>query len=123
MEPRGSFIDLRGLGAIGASFGSSQPSLSVCAPDYPVAQWTIHSAMVTRSLIGFLILGAPDCLLRLDNRWTPWQPRNSQRITRLFGDQTQTVWKVIAEVLKAKEFESYSHLVVRCTPESLVGGT
>jgi hypothetical protein len=33
MAPRGSFYSPRDLGAIGASFGSSQPSLSVGAPD------------------------------------------------------------------------------------------
>jgi hypothetical protein len=54
MAPRGPFIAPRGLGVVGASFGSSQPSLSLCAPDCPVAHQIMHSAIVTRSLIGCL---------------------------------------------------------------------
>jgi hypothetical protein len=52
MAPMGPFIAPRNIGAVGASFGSSHPSLSVCAPDCPVAHWTLHSAMVNRYLIG-----------------------------------------------------------------------
>jgi hypothetical protein len=37
---------------VGASFGSSQPSLSTGAPDCPVAHLTLHSATINRSLIG-----------------------------------------------------------------------
>jgi hypothetical protein len=37
------FIAPRGLGAVGASFGSSQPSLFVGAPDCPVRHRTVHS--------------------------------------------------------------------------------
>jgi hypothetical protein len=36
----------------GASFGSSQPSLSVDAPDCLVAHRTLHNAAIDRSLIG-----------------------------------------------------------------------
>jgi hypothetical protein len=50
--PRDPFIAPRGLGAIGASFGISQPSLSARAPDCPVAHRTIHSTMIRWSLIG-----------------------------------------------------------------------
>jgi hypothetical protein len=32
------FIAPRGLGAVGASFGSSKSTMSVCAPDYLMAQ-------------------------------------------------------------------------------------
>jgi hypothetical protein len=46
------FIVPRDLGAVGASFGSSQPSLSTGAPDCPVAHWTTHSTTVKISLIG-----------------------------------------------------------------------
>jgi hypothetical protein len=48
----GSFIALRDLVSIGASFGSSQPSLTAVAPDYPVAHRTVHNTMVGESLIG-----------------------------------------------------------------------
>jgi hypothetical protein len=41
--PRVPFIVLRGLGAVGASFGSSQPSLSMGAPKCPVHHRTVHS--------------------------------------------------------------------------------
>jgi hypothetical protein len=41
--PRGPFIAPKGLGAIGASFGSSQPSLVAGAPDCPVAHRTVNS--------------------------------------------------------------------------------
>jgi hypothetical protein len=59
------FIVRRGLGAVGASFGSSQPSLSAGAPDCPVHQRTLHS---NRSDWQFpslkeLAVGAPDMLL------------------------------------------------------------
>jgi hypothetical protein len=37
------FIDPKGLGAVGASFGSSQPSLVAGAPDCRVAHWTVKS--------------------------------------------------------------------------------
>jgi hypothetical protein len=45
------FIVPRDLGAVGASFGSSQPSLSTGAPDCPVAHRTVHNTTVKRSLI------------------------------------------------------------------------
>jgi hypothetical protein len=48
----GPFIAPKGLGAIGASFGSSQPSLYVGAPEYSVAHLTVHSTTTQRSLIG-----------------------------------------------------------------------
>jgi hypothetical protein len=41
--PRGPFIVPKGLGAVGASFGSSQPSLFAGAPDCPVRHRTVHS--------------------------------------------------------------------------------
>jgi hypothetical protein len=41
--PRVPFIAPKGLGAIGASFGSSQPSLFADAPDCPMAHWTVNS--------------------------------------------------------------------------------
>jgi hypothetical protein len=37
------FIVPKGLGAIGASFGSSQPSLVAGAPDCPVRHQTVNS--------------------------------------------------------------------------------
>jgi hypothetical protein len=37
------FIALKDLGAVGASFGSSQPSLVAGAPDCPVAHRTVNS--------------------------------------------------------------------------------
>jgi hypothetical protein len=40
---RGPFIAPRGLGAVGASFGSSQPSLSAGAPDCPMRHRTVNS--------------------------------------------------------------------------------
>jgi hypothetical protein len=51
----GLFIAPRDLGSVGASFGSSQPSLSVCAPDCPVAHQTLYSATVKRFLIGHFL--------------------------------------------------------------------
>ena len=44
--PRVPFIVLRGLGAVGASFGSSQPSLVMGAPDCPVAHQTVNSTRI-----------------------------------------------------------------------------
>jgi hypothetical protein len=41
--PRGPFIVPRGLGAVGASFESSQPSMSVGAPNCPVRHRIVHS--------------------------------------------------------------------------------
>jgi hypothetical protein len=41
--PRVPFIVPKSLGAVGASFGSSQPSLFTGAPDYPVAHRTVNS--------------------------------------------------------------------------------
>jgi hypothetical protein len=41
--PRGPFIAPKGIGAIGASFGSSQPSPVVGALDCPVAHRTVNS--------------------------------------------------------------------------------
>jgi hypothetical protein len=41
--PRVPFIAPRGLGAVGASFGSSQPSLSAGALDYPVRHRKVHN--------------------------------------------------------------------------------
>jgi hypothetical protein len=63
-----SFIVPRGLGAVRASFGSSQPSRSVGAPDYPVHHRTVHSNgsdWQFPSLKG-LAVGAPDKLLFTD---------------------------------------------------------
>jgi hypothetical protein len=59
------FIALKGLGAVGASFGSSQPSLVAGATDCPVAHRTVNS---NRSDWQFpsleqLAVGAPDRLL------------------------------------------------------------
>jgi hypothetical protein len=59
------FIAPNGLGAVGASFGSSQPSLVAGAPDCPVAHRTVNS---NRSNCHFssleqLAVGAPDRLL------------------------------------------------------------
>jgi hypothetical protein len=59
------FIAPNGLGAVGASFGSSQPSLVAGAPDCPVAHRTVNS---NRSDWQFpsleqLAVGAPDRLL------------------------------------------------------------
>jgi hypothetical protein len=48
----GPFIAPRDLGAIGASFESSEPSLSSGAPDFPVVHQTLHNTTVKRSLIG-----------------------------------------------------------------------
>jgi hypothetical protein len=67
----GPFIAPRDLGTVGASFGSSQPSLSAGAPNCPVAHRTLHNLTVRRSLIGYfpsqtgtkLSGGAPDCLV------------------------------------------------------------
>jgi hypothetical protein len=59
------FIVPRGLRAVGASFGSSLPSLSVGAPDFPVCHRTVHnneSDWQFPSLKG-LAVGAPDMLL------------------------------------------------------------
>jgi hypothetical protein len=63
--PRVPFIVPRGLGAVGASFGSSQPSLPMGAPDCPVRHRTVHSNTSDwqfPSLKG-LAVGAPDELL------------------------------------------------------------
>jgi hypothetical protein len=59
------FIAPNDLGAVEASFGSSQPSLVAGAPDCPVAHWTVNS---NRSDWQFpsleqLAVGAPDRLL------------------------------------------------------------
>jgi hypothetical protein len=51
MSIGGHFIAPRDLGALGASFKSSQPSLSTGAPDCPVAHQTLHSATINISLI------------------------------------------------------------------------
>jgi hypothetical protein len=40
------FIAQKGLGAVGASFGSSQPSLVMGAPDCPVAHQTVNSTRI-----------------------------------------------------------------------------
>jgi hypothetical protein len=40
------------LGAVGPSFGSSQPSISVGALDCTVAHRIVHSTTIRRSLIG-----------------------------------------------------------------------
>jgi hypothetical protein len=40
------FIAPKGLGAVGASFGSSQPSLVAGAPDCPVAHRTVNSTRI-----------------------------------------------------------------------------
>jgi hypothetical protein len=48
----GPFIAPRDLGVIGASFGSSQPSLSAGSLDCPVAYRTLDSATVNRFPIG-----------------------------------------------------------------------
>jgi hypothetical protein len=89
MAPRDPFIAQRGLGAVGASFGSSQPSLFVCAPDCLVAHRIVHSATVTRSLIDSLpILEAPDCLVgALDCRWPirPLEPADVAENRWLFN--------------------------------------
>jgi hypothetical protein len=47
----GPFIAPRDLGAIGASFGSSQSSLSAGAPYYLVAHRIVHNTRVKISLI------------------------------------------------------------------------
>jgi hypothetical protein len=41
--PRGPFYSPKDLGAVGASFGSSQPSLVAGAPDCPMAHRTVNS--------------------------------------------------------------------------------
>jgi hypothetical protein len=67
----GPFIALRGLGAVEASFGSSQPSLSAGALDFSVAHWTTTlQRPEDHWLTAFLLMwtldcsvGAPDCLV------------------------------------------------------------
>jgi hypothetical protein len=49
---RGPFVAPRDLGAVQTSFESSRPSLSVGAPEGPVAHLTLHSTTVKRSPIG-----------------------------------------------------------------------
>jgi hypothetical protein len=49
------FIAPRDLGVVGASFRSSQPSLSVGALDCLVVHRTLHSTTVKRSLIGHFL--------------------------------------------------------------------
>jgi hypothetical protein len=84
----GPFIAPRDLGAVGASFGNSQPSLSAGAQDCPVAYQTLHSATVNRFLIGHFpfqvgtrLSGAPsDPWL-----WLTWQIVVGCLHTGLFG--------------------------------------
>jgi hypothetical protein len=59
------FIAPNGLGAVGASFGSSQPSLVAGAPDCPVAHRTVNSNRSDWQFpsLGQLAVGAPDRLL------------------------------------------------------------
>jgi hypothetical protein len=59
------FIAPRDLGAVGASFGSSQPSLSASAPDCPVRHQTEHSNRSDWQIPSLeeLAIGAPDMLL------------------------------------------------------------
>jgi hypothetical protein len=70
--PRVPFIAPKGLGAVGASVGSSQPSLVAGAPDCPVVHWTVNSTRIghdresTDWLVSFSVghrtvrCGAPD---------------------------------------------------------------
>jgi hypothetical protein len=59
------FIAPKGLGAVGASFGSSQPSLVAGAPDCPVAHRTVNSNGSDWQFPSLeeLAVGAPDRLL------------------------------------------------------------
>jgi hypothetical protein len=59
------FIAPKGLGAVGASFGSSQPSLVAGAPDCPVAHRTVNSNGSDWQFPSLeqLAIGAPDRLL------------------------------------------------------------
>jgi hypothetical protein len=59
------FIAPNGLGAVGASFGSSQPSLVAGAPDCPVAHRTvnINGSDWQFPSLEQLAVGAPDMLL------------------------------------------------------------
>jgi hypothetical protein len=59
------FIAPKVLGVVGASFGSSQPSLVAGAPDYPVAHRTVNSNRSDWqfSSLEQLDIGAPDMLL------------------------------------------------------------
>ena len=59
------FIAPNGLGAVGASFGSSQPSLVAGAPDCPVAHRTVNSNGSDWQFPSLeqLAVGAPDRLL------------------------------------------------------------
>jgi hypothetical protein len=59
------FIALNGLGAVGASFGSSQPSLVAGAPDCPVAHRTVNNNGSDWQFPSLeqLAVGAPDRLL------------------------------------------------------------
>jgi hypothetical protein len=74
----GPFIAPKDLEAIGASFRSSQPSLSAGAPD---CSWRTRHHIVQRSkdpwLVTFRFIWAPDCLVRRmglsgapSNRWS-----------------------------------------------------
>jgi hypothetical protein len=62
--PRGPFIAPKGLAAVGASFGSSQPSLVAGAPDCPVAHRTVNSngSDWQFTSVEELAVGAPDML-------------------------------------------------------------
>jgi hypothetical protein len=59
------FIAPRGLGVVGASFGSSQPSLFAGAPDCPVAHRIVNSSGFDWQFppLEELAVGAPDMLL------------------------------------------------------------
>jgi hypothetical protein len=59
------FIAPRGLGAVRASFGSSQPSLSAGVPDCPVCHRTMHSNISDWRFPSLeeLAVGAPNMLL------------------------------------------------------------
>jgi hypothetical protein len=59
------FIAPKGLGAVGASFGSSQPSLSTGAPDCLVHRWTMNNNRSDWqfSSLEELAVGAPERLL------------------------------------------------------------
>jgi hypothetical protein len=59
------FIAPEGLGAVGASFGSSQPSLVAGAPDYPMAHRTVNTNGSDWQFPSLeqLAVGAPDRLL------------------------------------------------------------
>jgi hypothetical protein len=120
----------RDLWSIGASFGSSTPSLSACAPDCSVCtrQCTITGIKLINT-VDFLfnghqivLLGAPDSPALLVACWASSQPRSSRwkipyRTVRWWA---WIVWWILVKILEDEEL-SCLPTGLSCLPTGLSG--